>query len=283
VIKVIYIGGYGRSGSSLLEYLMTGSSSILACGEVASSLRKRIANAEWKSCSCGRAADECPVWGFLHDSNQPIPNNHTELLHELVENAGSRYTALVDSSKTSWGSLSAPFRLRRKFGPQFTLVHLTREPTAVCWSVLKKKDRQARRKGRTLRHRMLRCGWVVLGWGFANLSCEIFASVHRRQYLRLRYEDLARSPADTLQVLFAGLSLKARWDAKRGSDDNRHQLHGNRIRFREITVEDVKEDLSWKTEMPAKYSRTVRYLSYLLRLRYGYASDMGRGECTEDG
>jgi hypothetical protein len=56
-----------------------------------------------------------------------------------------------------------------------------------------------------------------------------------------------------------------------GARDNRHQLYGNRLRSRHITIKDVEEDLKWKFEMPPEYSRVVLPLSYLLRLRYGYS------------
>jgi hypothetical protein len=41
VPRLIYIGGYGRSGSTLLEYLLAASPQVDACGEVASVLRDR--------------------------------------------------------------------------------------------------------------------------------------------------------------------------------------------------------------------------------------------------
>ena len=39
--KLVYIGGYGHSGSTLLEYLLAASPETVACGEVASVLRDR--------------------------------------------------------------------------------------------------------------------------------------------------------------------------------------------------------------------------------------------------
>jgi hypothetical protein len=41
VTKLIYIGGYGHSGSTLLEYLLAASPEIVACGEVSSVLHQR--------------------------------------------------------------------------------------------------------------------------------------------------------------------------------------------------------------------------------------------------
>jgi hypothetical protein len=40
VTKLVYIGGYGHSGSTLLEYLLAASPKVIACGEVASVLRE---------------------------------------------------------------------------------------------------------------------------------------------------------------------------------------------------------------------------------------------------
>ena len=38
--KLVYIGGYGHSGSTLLEYLLAASAEVIACGEVASVLHE---------------------------------------------------------------------------------------------------------------------------------------------------------------------------------------------------------------------------------------------------
>lgn len=84
---------------------------------------------------------------------------------------------------------------------------------------------------------------------------------------------LARAPAGTLQTIRPKLIPKPHRSPEAAASDNRHQLQGNRIRSSEITLKDVREDLSWKIEMPTKYLHVVRLLSYLLRLRYGYAAD----------
>jgi hypothetical protein len=189
----------------------------------------------------------------------------------LVKKVDVRYLAIIDSSKTAWGSLSKPLRLRRQFGSEFMLVHLVRDPMAVCWSVLKRKDRKAARAGRSVPHYFVRCTWIVIGWYLANLSSDLFGLFYPRHYLRIRYEDLARQPAKTLDTLFERLLPGALWRAEDiGARDNRHQLHGNRSRLRYIPIEDVTEDLKWKSEMPLAYSKLVSRLSHLFRLRYGY-------------
>ena len=268
--KLIYIGGYGHSGSTLLEYLMAGSPAVLACGEVVSSLPQLTDNKKNKICSCGQAADLCPVWRPFHRSESTAPRTHAELLHALMERAG-RYAAIVDSSKTAWGSFAAPFRLKPRFGSEFMLVHLTRQPAAVSWSVLRKKNRRAKDEGRALPHYLLRCGRAVAAWSIANLSCELFGLLYPRQYVRLRYEDLVHSPTEVLHSLLKDVLPAVTWsfdDAN--TSDNRHQLHGNSVKRHQLAITDVKEDLKWQSEMPPEYSRAVSALSYLLRVRYGY-------------
>jgi hypothetical protein len=267
--KFIYIGGYGHSGSTLLEYLLARSPAVLACGEIASCVRE--GPGKRKKCSCGKPADRCPVWSSLYSRGADSESwSHIAFARALTSSFNGRYAAILDSSKTAWGSLGAPLRLRRAFGNDFMLLHLTREPVAVCWSALKQKKRRHGAVHKKSFFEPLRCGWIVLGWSIANLSCEIFRKLYPRQYLHVRYEDLARSPEDTLDKLFADLLGTVRW-RREISADNRHQLYGNKVRYREIGIHNVKEDLRWKKEMPPRYSRLAHSLSTALRLRYGYS------------
>jgi hypothetical protein len=257
---------------------MAKSPAVLACGEVNSfALDRKRKNK--RKCSCGRDANKCPIWGFFYaPANRTFRWSHAKLLDILIQKAGDRYLAIIDSSKTAWKALSAPFRLKRRFGREFMLVHLIREPTAVCWSVLKQKSQKASRNGRTLPHYALSCSWTVLGWWLANLSCDLFGLIYPRHYLRLRYEDLVRSPQDEIRTLLERLLSGASCPS---SDviayDNRHQLHGNKVRLRQLTFAVVKEDLKWKSEMPPEYARVVSPLSWFLRSRYGYGALSSKG------
>jgi hypothetical protein len=263
--KLVYIGGYGHSGSTLLEYLLTANSQILACGEVASVLRD---GAKKKHCTCGRLALDCPVWGqFLTESGRSSGLGHAALALALLDSAGAHYDALVDSTKTAWRHALAPFRLRRKLGDDFLLVHLVRDPRAVAWSAIKKTERRQQKVNRPLF-----CSFIVAGWTVANLACEIFARRHPDQCLRLRYEDLAARPGESLDILLARIAPGAKWRGEElGAADNRHQLYGNRMRGKSLSLADVKEDLAWRADMPGAYRRLVSPLSAVLRARYGYA------------
>jgi hypothetical protein len=262
--KLIYIGGYGHSGSTLLEYLLTGCPELLACGEVASVVRDRLKK---QQCTCGRRSEACPIWSQALSSGTPLSaKTHEALTLALLARAGKRYDLMVDSTKTALGHALAPFRLRRALGEDFLLVHLVRDPEAVAWSAIKKTER----RNMTV-NRPLYCARVALAWSAANLACESFGLFHPKQYLRLRYEDLVAAPRETLERIFQRVLRSAKWHPETlGVTDNRHQLYGNRMRGKPLALEDVKQDRAWESEMPASYRGLVSPLSALLRWRYGY-------------
>jgi hypothetical protein len=269
VTKLIYIGGYGRSGSTLLEYLLTASPAVVACGEVGRHFERfgRI-----KSCTCGRAMQDCPLWGaFQHGSGVPAGWDHEKLTLAMLAHLSNDYAVMVDSSKTAWGSLFMPFRLRKRLGEDFLLVHLVRDPRAVCWSMIRTSQRH--KDARLTSAPVARCLRTAAGWTIANVACEAFGWRHRKQYKRLHYEDLARSPQKVLQEILEKVSVQPPANLEqRGSFDNRHQLYGNSMRFKPLSLKDVREDAAWKTEMPKGVRRLATSLCWHLGAKYGYFS-----------
>ena len=137
----------------------------------------------------------------------------------------------------------------------------------MSWSTVSK----AGRRGQQPRG-LLRCLFAALGWSVANLACEAFAWRHPERYLRLAYEDLARSPRETMSDLLAKLVPGSAWRPEEiGAHDNRHQLYGNRMRSESLSLAEVKEDLAWMRDMPGTYRRLVSLITAPLRWRYGYA------------
>jgi hypothetical protein len=110
-----------------------------------------------------------------------------------------------------------------------------------------------------------------VGWWAANLSCELFRVLYPNRYLRLRYEDLARSPKDVLECVLDKVSPQPGVEIRDVScGNNRHQLYGNRMRHMPPTFSRVEEDTRWKTAMPPLQRRLITCLSWPLRERYGY-------------
>jgi hypothetical protein len=265
VTKLVYIGGYGHSGSTLLEYLLAASPEVVACGEVVSVLRERARKGK---CTCRRQVKDCPVWGSLLGPSEALDGrSHKDLALALVAQDRGKHTLLVDSSKTAWRSIAVPFRLARALGQDFELVHLVRDPRAVSWSGVKKASRRGARPLMALR-----CASAALGWWIANLACELFGRIYPDRYARLRYEELARTPNEAMRDLFAKLVPGSEWPTEGiGANDNRHQLYGNRMRAANLSLAEVKEDAAWKRDMPGAYRSLVSLLTAPLRWRYGYA------------
>ena len=264
--KLVYIGGYGHSGSTLLEYLMTGCQEVVACGEV---VNARLKQASARTCSCDRPTEDCPVWGFISNPGLHVNRwDHEALDARLLQQASVNYEVMVDSSKTAWRASATPFKLRRGPGRGFLLVHIVRDPRAVCWSLLKRERRLGRQSNDTLL-----CAETTLGWCFANLACELFRWRYPVQYYRIRYEDLVRDPRAVMSALMLKVLPGHQWQFETiGAHDNRHQLYANRMRSQTLSLVGIKEDDAWRTNMPGKYRRLAAALSWPLRARYGYVA-----------
>jgi hypothetical protein len=101
--KLVYIGGFGQSGSTLLESLMTANPQVVACGEIANGFEGRTGRE--LNCSCGKLAKDCPVWGtFARGFNASL--NHDALVLTLLEHVKDKYAILCDSSKKQHGARS---------------------------------------------------------------------------------------------------------------------------------------------------------------------------------
>ena len=118
-----------------------------------------------------------------------------------------------------------------------------------------------------------RCLRATVGWTAANLACETFGKIHPESYLRVRYEDLVRSPATIIHAILARVSIATLPSLDPSETaDNRHQLYGNAMRFKPLSVADLKEDIAWKVAMPKAYQRLVAGLTWPLRWSYDYGS-----------
>jgi hypothetical protein len=265
LIQLIYIGGYGRSGSTLLEYLLTASHKVVACGEVSAALHARLKK---KQCTCGKPVSDCTVWHHISETRGELHSwTHKDLSLALSESIASHDAVMVDSSKTAWGSATVPFALRRTLGRRFHLIHLVRDPTAVCWSAIQRHERSSAVRA----NRTLQCISATLGWWVANLACELFSCVYPNQYRRLCYEDLANSPREVVSSIFRAFSVEDEVHFENlGLASNRHQLYGNRMRRRSLSMDQIKPDDAWRTSMPVGYRRLVKAISWPLRSRYGY-------------
>jgi len=79
-MKIIYIGGYGRSGSTLLDIILGQSKYIESGGEIVHAQRDIKEN---KKCTCNKFLEECTVWSKVYSEINSEISSHYHHLYEL--------------------------------------------------------------------------------------------------------------------------------------------------------------------------------------------------------
>ncbi len=237
---IVYIAGFGRSGSTLLDILLGNHEDIASLGEVASLFKQ----AGRLRCSCGQDVSACEVWRPISESVRrcasgdwararqtqaaveafppglaaPLAGRRSQreaavaiyrqLMRELfraIKEVTGRPIA-VDSSKTAWRTLYRPLRLATLCGLDVRVIHLIRDGRRVMGSEMRGTDPQIERgaEGR----RVLRGYKAVASWAWTNLlTAWVLRELPRGNVMRLRYEDLMQNPAGTLEEIGAFIDV----------------------------------------------------------------------------
>ncbi|MFC4149372.1 sulfotransferase family protein [Micromonospora mangrovi] len=308
--RVLFVGGLGRSGSTLLELLLAQSPDVCAVGEVVH-LWERALGAD-ERCGCGERFTACPFWqqvgerafgGWSQvdrdetlalkdrvDRTRHIPrlakgslgadeladvrryaDLYTRIYRAATEVTGAR--VVVDSSKHA----SLAFALRWAEGLDLRVLHLVRDSRAVAYSWGKQVRRPEVVDGEDFMPTFSPFEVSKL-WTAQNAAFHLLAS--RASVLRLRYEDFTADPAGTVRRLrdFAGLPDDP--DALRILTDppaepvRAHSIAGNPLRFSGGPLQ-VRRDEAWRTRLPRRSRAMVSLATLPLRVRYGYLGQHG--------
>jgi hypothetical protein len=301
-VKVLFIMGWDRSGSTILDLLLGAIHGSTAVGELSNIWKRGIV--EGRSCGCGRPVLECDVWSaVLRDvfGRVPTPEDaraimafrrrhtrmrHTwrilrggdpglrrygELLsrmhHAIAARTGAR--VVVDSSKDASDAaalLAAP-------GVDVSFVHLVRDPRAVAYS-LRHRPKVQTDAAEPSRMRRLGVFQGTLDWVIWNVAAERVARAARGRTFFLRYEDLVEDPRGALRSI---AELVGEADAELPFVDERsvivepaHTVSGNPSRFSSGRV-DIRGDDEWRREQPVFDRWTATAIAAPLMRRYGYA------------
>jgi hypothetical protein len=230
---VVYIAGYGRSGSTLLDVLLGAHSDLAGLGE-AGLLGTQFAD-ETAECGGGESLRRCPQWGpvlenLIADFDLEVVERESRR-HERWLYGGPRATAVgqddygramarffelharqkgarmvVDSSKTSYRFFWRPLALQRLAGLDVRVLHLVRDPQAVLASCL--KGQNSRLAVGDSRVRPFATPIAIVGWIVANLGARLNAQrLGPGKYLLVEYEHLAAHPQDALARIGAFLGV----------------------------------------------------------------------------
>ena len=313
--RVLFLGGLGRSGSTVLERVLGGLPRTTSVGELVHLWQRGVLDDE--SCGCGEPFSRCPFWKEV--GSRAFGGWSTDLAQRMLELRGrvdrTRYVprlllpgaldrrrgelreyvdaftrlygaiaevsgaeVLVDSSKHP--SLAACLRVARDL--DLRIVHVVRDSRGVAYSWTKQVARPEGRDGGDGREMMARYSPARAAalWTGHNLTVALLGLLGVRRRL-LRYEDFVAAPAAALAdvAAFAGLSVDP---AQLGFVEGTvvevgvaHTVSGNPMRF-ETGRLTLRRDDTWRTRLSRPRRLLVSALTLPLLLRYGYLRPSGR-------
>ena len=303
-MKVLYVVGLGRSGSTILSNSLGQIPGFFSGGELNFIWRHNVL--ENRLCGCGRPFRECPVWTRVMDEafggmegvdpremmrlqnlgtrTRHIPSMLTERgrrslaerLEKFLINYGRLYKAImtatgsrvvVDSSKEP----AHGFAMGMVPGVDLYVLHLIRDPRAAAYSWSKKKPQP----DTDTREHMARFSPAKSAalWDSWNASAEALWRRTPQSYRRLRYEDFVADPRRSFEEILDLVGERAAEPPLVGEREVKlgvsHTVSGNPNRFETGAVE-LRTDRDWVSRMNPRDKALVTALTLPLLTHYRY-------------
>jgi hypothetical protein len=304
--RVLYVGGMGRSGSTLLERALSQLPGVVGLGEVSHLWERGIRNDE--RCGCGETFSTCPFWtevgkrafggwdqvdldrlqalrriiddvkyvprlllpewlGGLRGRIKEYVGYYERLYVAALEVSGAE--VVVDSSKFT----SLAYILSHSPEVDLRLVHILRDPRAVAFSWTKVVRRPEIATSEAYMPRYSPRYMAVLYAGH-NVLLELLRlrGVPAR---RVRYEDFAEDPLGQVARVTELGGLDADLSSIRGAGDRSlrldtvHTVSGNPSRFQTGDIAVVRDE-KWRGLMPRRQRVLVTLLTLPVLLLYRY-------------
>lgn len=298
-VKVLYVAGFERSGSTIVNRVLGQIDGFVAWGELRDIWEHGFV--ENRLCTCGASFSDCEAWNHVFSHNidaqraaemvQLKKRTRAAVLLKSLGKAGERfikersqdylnelehfYTALkfktnsqvvVDSTKASW------YGYALSLIPNIDLytVHVVRDPRGVCYSLQQRKA-----KGEP------ECQWynpahAALSWNLKNLAVERLLNTSPQRYVRIQYENFMKFPEASIKSLIDLLSepvlelpFMDNGSVKMTLD---HIITGSPSSRSNTGEVKLNLDERWKQGMQPADQAIVKNLTLPLLKRYGYLS-----------
>jgi UDP-N-acetylglucosamine transferase subunit ALG13 len=304
--RVLFIGGAGRSGSTLFERMLGEIPGVQAAGELAHIWQRGVVNDE--RCSCGARFSRCEFWNAVGSAAfggwrgadvdrmlslrrrldrtrtvsrlagaslsprlaaavQDYDDGYLRLYRAIARIAGA--SVVVDSSKLA----SLAFSLDWAARIDLRVVHMIRDSRAVAYSCSQLVPRPEVTGSQAFMPRY-RPPKAALLWDTSNALFDLLAARGAPTTVA-HYERLARDPAGVLARVtrFAGIEVApgalSFVEHGQATLSSGHSVAGNPMRFLVGDI-PIEEDIRWRSAMPIQARRTVTALTYPMLRRYGY-------------
>lgn len=305
-IKVLYITGSGRSGSTILCQILGELEGFFCAGELSDFWDRYLA--ENRRCACGSDFASCEVWSHIIEVGMPgigpseaqdVARLHMQIartqhlpflmvpaLRVFVQSRLTRYMmhletlyraihdgtgcrVVVDSSKfPSYGWILAQVP-----GIELFPVHLVRDPRAVAYSWTRRRPpTQPLDRVETPQFGPVSSSFR---WISRNLLAEGLWRPAAQRYTLLRYEDFVADPSGELGRILERVGENPSASPIVGNTrvhlGENHIVWGNRSRFDRGQVE-LRLDAEWQTQIKPNSRKTVEAMTWPLMRRYGYTA-----------
>jgi hypothetical protein len=306
-IRVVYIGSWSRSGSTLLDLMLGQIKGFVSAGEVRFLWERGLVKRQ--RCGCGVAVLDCPFWHAVLDeafgdaedvdakailalqrrvdglARTPWVlspwrrkrfrrdlRRYREILAKLYRaiHKVSGASVIVDSSKyAAYAAILAGIP-----GMDLSVVHLVRDSRAVAHSWTRKKALpEVSEDEHTEARYMPMFGPVrtALYWDLEHVALGLVRRLARGRYV-IRDEDLTRNPVAVLGAALQRVGIHADvsflGSGRLHLGDN-HLVAGNPVRFERGDVPITPDD-EWRSRLPKDRRRIVTALTWPLLLRHGF-------------
>lgn len=281
-VKVLYIAGAGRSGSTLLERVVGQENMFFDAGELRFFWLRGIQ--ENQLCGCGKHLHECSYWvkiiqdittkstpeqirgatilekklgrvrSFFSlwtpksklEQNLFVKQHLSPLYAELSKIANGKI--IIDASK----SPSYLYLLSKIDFIDLSVVHIVRDCRAVAFSNSRKK-RKPEITDQVVYMKQFSAAWSSAVWLMLNFQILLLIVGKRsKRYMRVSYEDLVSEPEMVARTVFDFVGVKSDLTFFIEKDKvalrSTHTVAGNPMRFKTGTL-TIKNDSEWKKEM----------------------------------
>jgi hypothetical protein len=315
LVKVLYIAGVGRSGSTLLERMLGAVPGSVNTGEL-NAIFSRVASQDQR-CGCGEPFSACGFWAAVgaeafggwsavtarmtHLQPRIVRQRHVPRMMTGASSATYRseldeyldvhhrlYRAIADVSAAevivdASKSTAQLFAMRRIRDLDLRVVNLVRDSRGVAnsWSksgLVKPQSRDGDLMGTYAPHRL------ALLWAALQIECGVLRA-GATYSTRVRYEDLVARPRPTLARALTEVGLPPAAGALDHVGEHSvdltssHGVAGSRTRFTDGRIA-LELDDAWRSTLPVGARRVVTAMTLPLLVGYGYVGHAPQGART---